>query len=743
MVGIQYCDVLIIAQKAGNLILSKYERHGCFAKGIIMRATVLLCLLLVLTSVVNAQDCLQYIEYYPSEAPYLATIDTPGSAKGVARRADHLFVADYTGGIQVIDVSDPFSPIIVGSAEGQYLFDIEVVGDLAFALDWRTFKVFDISNPIAPQLIGAVGGLGDTVSLHVESSIVYIASHTAGLRVVDVSVPTSPNLIATVSLGGNVAMSVDVESGIAFVTDQEYGLHCFDISNPSSPQHVGGIGTPGLAQCVDVVEGLAYIADTITGLVVIDVHDPSNLNILSSVEFPDYAKSVTVENNYAYVLAGDAGLQIVDVSEPSMPEIVGWVDTPYAAGTSMAVSNEYLYYPQQSSGVSIAWKQCGEITVSPDGLGDFSTIQDAIDSISISGAILLENGIYSGLGNRDLDFHGLSITLTSASGNPDSCVIDCQGTESEPHRGFLFQSGETSEAVIEGITIMGGYADEGGAIKCENGSSPTIRNCILRDNYAASGGALHCSESSDPQIEFTVMHFNDAETGGAIFSESSAPAFTNCTISYNEASLAGVAFLLYSTPSFDNCILSHSIEGSAVFCVESTPALYCTDVVWNEGGDWVGCIAGQQNQNGNFSNTPAFCDPESGDLRLQPGSPCLPEHNSCGVLVGALGEGDCSPTGLDDVPSTARVALSAFPNPFNPHLTITFSLPADAQGSLLVHDVSGRQVRVLKDGQFTQGANEIGWNGQDDHGQDVASGVYFVQLVTEEHQESKKVVLLR
>jgi len=352
-----------------------------------------------------------------------------------------------------------------------------------------------------------------------------------------------------------------------------------------------------------------------------------------------------------------------------------------------------------------------------DGSGDFPTISAAIEVAEDGDIIILADGIYYGEGNRDLDFTGVVITIRSESSNPDSCIIDCQGTESEPHRGCIFQSGETSESVIEGITIMGGYADEGGAIKCENESSPTIRNCVLRDNYATSGGA--------------------------IYSESSSPTIENCTISYNTSPPAGAAFLLYSDPIFDSCILSHSIDGPAVFGYESFPALSCTDVVWNEGGDWVGCIADQQNQNGNFSNTPAFCDPENGDFRLQPGSPCLPEHNDCGVLVGALDQGDCSPTGAEEVPGSARVEFEAFPNPFNPQLTIRFISPAQTEGSLIVHDVSGRLVRVLKDGQFSQGANEIVWNGKDDHGQDVASGVCFVRLVTEEHQESKKVVLIR
>jgi len=100
-------------------------------------------------------------------------------------------------------------------------------------------------------------------------------------------------------------------------------------------------------------------------------------------------------------------------------------------------------------------------------------------------------------------------------------------------------------------------------------------------------------------------------------------------------------------------------------------------------------------------------------------------------------------TGLPEQGLPMKSGISAYPNPFNPHLTISFSLLTEAQGSLVVHDVSGRQVRTLKAGQFTQGTNEFIWNGQDEYGLDVASGVYFVRLVAGEYQESKKVVLLR
>ncbi|MCK4305018.1 MAG: hypothetical protein KAY24_12340 [Candidatus Eisenbacteria sp.] len=94
--------------------------------------------------------------------------------------------------------------------------------------------------------------------------------------------------------------------------------------------------------------------------------------------------------------------------------------------------------------------------VSPDGSGDFPVIQVAI-YIAVDGdSIELTDGIFRGEMNRDLDFLGKSITILSQNGNPAACIIDCQGSETDLHRGFDFHSGEDAESVLQGITIMNG-----------------------------------------------------------------------------------------------------------------------------------------------------------------------------------------------------------------------------------------------------------------------------------------------
>ncbi|RKX23786.1 MAG: hypothetical protein DRP45_09665, partial [Candidatus Zixiibacteriota bacterium] len=98
--------------------------------------------------------------------------------------------------------------------------------------------------------------------------------------------------------------------------------------------------------------------------------------------------------------------------------------------------------------------------------------------------------------------------------------------------------------------------------------------------------------------------------------------------------------------------------------------------------------------------------------------------------------------GTQNTPSTFSLNQN-YPNPFNPSTTISFSLPGSGEISLVVYNMLGQQVRELLSGQFQAGTHSVEWDGSDDTGRQVASGVYFYRLNTEENCHSRKMVLLR
>ena len=195
--------------------------------------------------------------------------------------------------------------------------------------------------------------------------------------------------------------------------------------------------------------------------------------------------------------------------------------------------------------------------------GQYSTIQEAIYRSWNGGAVLVADGTYTGRGNRDIDFLGRAITVRSENG-PENCIIDCNGTQDEPHRGFYIHSTEDGNSVIDGFTITNGYAPKGfgGGIYCRD-SSPTVTNCTLSENSAEFGGGGMRSYNGSPAITNCTFSGNSADFGGGMYNSSGgSPILTNCTFSANTASGdfsegAGMANQAAS-PTLTNCTFSNN-----------------------------------------------------------------------------------------------------------------------------------------------------------------------------------------
>ena len=103
-------------------------------------------------------------------------------------------------------------------------------------------------------------------------------------------------------------------------------------------------------------------------------------------------------------------------------------------------------------------------------------------------------------------------------------------------------------------------------------------------------------------------------------------------------------------------------------------------------------------------------------------------------------------TGIDDYDSNVLpniLTLKSYPNPFNAVTSINYNVPSDGRVSLNIYDIQGRLINELAKGFSSAGSYTASWNGRDDRGNNVVSGVYFVRLMIDSYSTTNKLVLLK
>ena len=263
---------------------------------------------------------------------------------------------------------------------------------------------------------------------------------------------------------------------------------------------------------------------------------------------------------------------------------------------------------------------------------DYPTIQAGINASVDGDIIIVADGVYTGVGNKNLQLFGKQITLTSENG-PDDCLIDCEGNG----KGLNIVHSENRNTIISGFQIVN--ASESG-IDCEY-SDPTIENCIFHNNASDDerGGAIYLYQSN-PKISGCYMYENFAtDYGGAILCSSSSPIIENCTICSNYGGEHGAGISAwYGSPQIVNTIISYNTGSGGIYFHESISAAvtYC-NLFQNEGGPFTGDnipggmgIVNTFNYNEdpcdqyyNIFLDPEFEDPAHNYYSLLSSSPCI------------------------------------------------------------------------------------------------------------------------
>ena len=94
------------------------------------------------------------------------------------------------------------------------------------------------------------------------------------------------------------------------------------------------------------------------------------------------------------------------------------------------------------------------------------------------------------------------------------------------------------------------------------------------------------------------------------------------------------------------------------------------------------------------------------------------------------------------IPSEFSVSQN-YPNPFNPQTVIEYSLPIDCHVNIIVYNVLGQSVRRLKNEWEQAGRKSVVWDGKDQKGEEVGTGIYFYKIRAGDFVKTKKMVLLK
>ncbi|MCK4653793.1 MAG: right-handed parallel beta-helix repeat-containing protein [Candidatus Cloacimonetes bacterium] len=332
---------------------------------------------------------------------------------------------------------------------------------------------------------------------------------------------------------------------------------------------------------------------------------------------------------------------------------------------------------------------------------------------------------------------------------------------------------------LQNATMSGNSAySSGGGICCRSNSSLNVVNSTIFNNSAyGSGGGIFCLNSNSI-LENVILSNNSTDhSGGGIYCSSSSSNFKNVVISDNFATHNGGGFFCwYQSPSslinvsICNNSTNYSNGGGISSLYSNTSLRNC--ILWNNSPQQIhgypnviySDVQGGLYGIGNIDVEPLFVGTGEHPFTLQDLSPCvnagipdttglnLPEFDPAGnprvfggrIDMGAY-ENQNVVVGVEDNSIPLIIKLNQnYPNPFNPTTTIDFSIQNDSKIELSIYNIKGQRIKTLSHSEFTGGSHSLIWNGDDELGKSVSSGIYYYKLnVNGKTEAVKKCLLLK
>ena len=292
----------------------------------------------------------------PSAPVYKSTIlGYGGYHQYMGVRSGYAYICDYNAGLQVINVTDVTHPVnVVNIPSGFSTASIVFDGNYAYlAIGNLGMFIYDVSSPGAPVFVKSIltGGRAAFVSFGavtiggVPKGFIFVSNRdTPGCAGINVSDPANPVLTGTlnaVPAASGIAYCPFYAAGKIYVAYGTAGLRILDVSNPSSVALLSTTALGGDSRAVAVSGNYAYVAARDSGIYVVDVTNAASPVKLNSLKIAR-ANGLLCSGNYLYVAAGDSGLGIFNITSPATPALVAFSHPGGQTGENVALAGNVL-----------------------------------------------------------------------------------------------------------------------------------------------------------------------------------------------------------------------------------------------------------------------------------------------------------------------------------------------------------------------------------------------------------------
>ncbi len=213
------------------------------------------------------------------------------------------------------------------------IWDVTIAGTYAYvAADAAGVLVVDVSNPLAPVLVGSLDLPSQTKRIHVNGKYAYTATLDQGVFVLDIADPANPIVVGQWDTGGSVG-DVTTVRNLLVVADGS-AVRIASLDDPTAPVEIGSVATLG-SKVVSAHDN-TLVAGDLSNLVVVDISDPTAPAILTSFQFSTAIRAIKFDGEFAHVAAYSSDkYRVFDLRDRTAPTLVGSINDFYPSDLAL------------------------------------------------------------------------------------------------------------------------------------------------------------------------------------------------------------------------------------------------------------------------------------------------------------------------------------------------------------------------------------------------------------------------